>query len=30
MMSEEDRVALMLMVKNGELTVEEAVQQIER
>ncbi|KAK3734061.1 hypothetical protein QZH41_015833, partial [Actinostola sp. cb2023] len=28
-MGEEDRVALMLMVKSGELTVEEAVQQLE-
>lgn len=29
-MGEEDRVTLMLMVKQGELTVEEAVEQLER
>ena len=29
-MSEEDRMALMIMVKQGELTVEEAVEQLKR
>lgn len=29
-MSEEDRMALMIMVKQGELTVEEAVEQLKK
>lgn len=29
-MGEEDRMALMIMVKQGELTVEEAVEQLKR
>ena len=29
-MSEEDRMALMIMVKQGELTVQEAVEQLKR